>query len=163
MMSEDSGEDERQVLQDTFFGEEETFIADKQDKLLYCFGVVKDYMANNGFPVLDRCSFPQFCQFVFRLHERIAADGKKLHPSFDPIPWGLLEDEEEADGRFIKRILGLEQWIYVNRQGILYTHDALISTLFPDCLQCEGYMREVATFCFERSSMTKKRQRAMTM
>jgi hypothetical protein len=118
-------------------------------------------MEGLGFPVLDRCSFPQFCEFVYQLHQRISSNKRKLHPSSSPIPLELLEDNQgvDDDGRFIRRMLRIEQWIFVNRQAVLYTYDILMTTIFLDAHR-EGYLREVSDFCFDRSSLTLRRPRS---
>lgn len=105
--------------------------------------------------------------FLFEIHQVIEANSRALRQKFDPIPWGLLDEDRdgapEPDGRFIKRILGREQWIHVHRQAIMQTYDWIMTELFPRYQFEERYLRRVADFCFARSSLTLKQPRALSL
>lgn len=164
-MSDHDSEDEgHEGLQDDFFTEEEAFVSTHQEALLDCYELVQERLQEGGHPVLDRCSFPQFCSFVWVLSECIAANGRALRSKLDPVPWGLLEEDDggapEPDSRYIRRMLGREMWIHAHKHALLGAYDDLMVAMFPKVWPVEGYMRQFADFCFRRSSMTLSRPKA---
>lgn len=168
-MSDYSSDDEgHMLLPDDFFTPEEAFMSTHQDALLDIFGRLQETFQAGGHPILDRCTFPQFCGFVYRLSERVLANERALRPTFDPVPWGLLEEDRggvpgSLDAAFVRRVLGKESWIHVHREALIRSYRDLMRAINPTLEYEEGYMRSFADFCFDRSSMTLRRPRPLSI
>lgn len=166
-MSDNSSDDEG-PLHDDFFSPEEAFISEHQDAMLDCFGSIRERLHEGGHPVLDRCSSPQFCSFVYRLSERVRANDRALRPKFDPVPWGLLEEDaggapEPQERAFIRRILDRESWIHTHKEALIMIYRDLMRAMSPRLEFEEGYLKQFANFCFARSSLTLVRPRPQSI
>jgi hypothetical protein len=163
-----SDDDGHQLLQDDFFTPEEAFMSTHQDALLECFGLLQETLRAGGHPILDRCTFSQFCAFVYRLSERVLANDRALRPTLDPVPWGLLGEDkggapEPSDPAFIRRVLGKESWIHVHKDALIGSYRDMMRAINPVLEYEEGYMRAFADFCFDRSSLTLGRPRPLSI
>jgi hypothetical protein len=162
-MSEYSSDDDgHQALRDDFFTPEETFTSLHQDTLLDVFWSIQRHLRASGYPVLDRCSFPQFCEFVYRVSERVLENDRALKPKLDPVPWGMLHEDEGGAPEpeaIVRRVLKREQWIHVHKDALIDAYRATMRAMNPRLEFEEGYMRQFADFCFDRSSMTLRRPR----
>jgi hypothetical protein len=165
-MSDYSSDDEgHALLQDDFFTPEEAFMSTHQDALLDIYGLLQETLQAGGHPILDRCTLPQFCTFVYRLSERVLANERALRPSFDPVPWGLLEEDRGGapEPAFVRRELEKESWIHVHKEALIRSYRDLMRAINPILEYEEGYMRSFADFCFDRSSMTLRRPRPLSI
>lgn len=161
MSDYDSDDEGQQELRDDFFGPEETFVSTHQEELLDCYQDMQDKLREGGHPILDRCTFPQFCAFVYELSERISANGRALQPSFDPIPWGLIDEDqggapEPSDIAFHRRVLKKDTWVHVHKSALIAAYRDLMRALSPRLEFEERYIGNFVDFCFDKSSMTLK-------